>query len=83
MVLELYAAGLEGRRLNQSRLTHAAGLPHTTGLRVARALIDHGIVVSRSDPADGRQLVLCLSAEAAAKVHAYLLVAIATVPYLA
>ena len=83
MILELYAAGLEGRRLNQSRLTHAAELPHTTGLRVTRALIDHGILVSRSDPADGRQLVLGLSADAAAKVHAYLMVAIATVPYLA
>jgi hypothetical protein len=83
MILELYAAGLEGRRLNQSRLTIAADVPHTTGLRTARSLIAAGVFVSRSDRADGRQLILSLSPEAAERVRAYLSVAMATVPYLA
>lgn len=34
MILELYAAGLEGTPMNQSRLTLAAEVPHTTGLRM-------------------------------------------------
>lgn len=83
MILELYAAGLEGRRLNQSRLTAAAGVPHTTGLRIARSMIEQGVFVSRSDPADGRQLMLGLADGAADKVHAYLMVAMSTVPWLA
>ena len=83
MILELYAAELEGRRLNQSRLTHAAGVPHTTGLRIVHILLEAGVFVSRTDPADGRQLILGLSAEAAGKARAYLMVALATVPYLA
>ena len=83
MVLELFAAGLEGRRLNQSRLTHAAEVPHTTGLRIVHTLLDAGVLVSCDDPADGRQRMLCLTAEAAAKVRTSLTVAIATVPYLA
>ncbi|HEX8364230.1 MAG TPA: hypothetical protein VF603_02985 [Allosphingosinicella sp.] len=83
MILELYAAELEGRQLNQSRLTLAAGIPHTTGLRITRTLIGRGVFVRRPDRADGRQLVLSLAAEAADKVRAYLTVAIATVPYIA
>ena len=83
MILELYAAGLEGRRLNQSRLTIAAGIPHTTGLRTARNLIAQGVFVTRTDRADGRQLILSLSLDAAERVRAYLSVAMATVPYIA
>ena len=83
MVLELLAAELEDRRMNQSRLTTASEVPHTTGLRIVHGLIEQGVFVTRSDPADGRQLILGLSPEAAGKVRAYLTVAIATVPYLA
>jgi hypothetical protein len=83
MILELYAAGLEGRPLNQSRLTVAAGVPHTTGLRITRTLLAQGVFVSRTDSADSRQLMLALATDAADKVRAYLTVAIATVPYIA
>jgi hypothetical protein len=80
MILELYAARLEGRRLNQSHLARAADVPHTTALRIARILIEQGVLVAA---ADGRRLMLGVSDEAAAKVRAYLMVAIATVPYVA
>lgn len=83
MVLELYAAELEGRHVNQSRLTAAAGVPHTTGIRITRSLLSRGVLVSHRDPADARQLVLGLGVEATDKVRAYLTVAIATVPYVA
>jgi hypothetical protein len=83
MILELYAAGLEGRRLNQSGLTLAAGVPHTTGLRIARNLVRKGVFVGRRVRADSRQLMLTLSDEAAGKVRSYLTVALATVPYCA
>jgi hypothetical protein len=83
MILELYAAGLEGQSLNQSGLALAAGVPHTTGLRITRTLLAQGVFVSRSDPADSRQLMLGLAARAEADVGAYLMVALATVPYIA
>lgn len=83
MILELYAAGLEGRPLNQSRLTAATGVPHTTGLRIARTLLAQGIFVGRRDRVGSRQLKLALAAEASDRVRAYLTVAIATVPYIA
>lgn len=83
MILELYSAGLDGRRMNQTQLGQAARVPHTTAIRLVRTLIAEGIFDSRSDPSDGRQLMLGLGDEAAKKVHAYLMVAMATVPYVA
>jgi hypothetical protein len=83
MILELFVAELEGRRMNQSRLTVASEVAQTTGLRIVHGLIEQGVFVSRSDPADGRQLILGLSEETAERVHTYLCIAIATIPYLA
>lgn len=83
MILELYAAELEGRRINQSRLARAAEVPHTTGLRIVHGLIEQGVLHTDSDPAQGRRRALSLSPDTTDKVRAYLTVAIATVPYLA
>jgi hypothetical protein len=83
MILELYAAELEGKPLHQARLIATAEVPHTTGLRIAQGLLASGVFVSRPDPVHARRRVLALSAETAAQVRTYLSVAIATVPYIA
>jgi predicted transcriptional regulator len=81
MILEVFAAGLEGKRINQSRLAYLAEVPHTTGLRIVHTLLEAGILLT--DTPDRRQHTLRLSDDAAEKVRTYLSIAIATVPYLA
>jgi hypothetical protein len=72
MMLELYAAQLEGRSLSQTRLGTAAGVPQTTALQVIRRLLDAGIFTKEADPDDKRILVIGLSGPAADRMRAYL-----------
>lgn len=72
MMLELYALRLEGRSLNQTRLSIAAGVPQTTALQVIRRLLDAGILARSADPADKRLLLIDLSDDAARRMRAYL-----------
>jgi hypothetical protein len=82
MLLELFAARLEGRRVPQSRLASLAGVPHASGIRITRALLADSVFTAEDDPADRRLILLGLSDEAVAKMEAYLSVAIAAVPVL-
>ena len=72
LMLELYAARLEGRRVHQTRLGVAAGLPQTTVLRATRRLIRSRLFASQDDPDDKRMLLITLSDSAADRIRAYL-----------
>lgn len=72
MMLELYAAHLEGKRIHQTKLALAAGVPHTTALMATRRLLDSGAFTRAEDPHDRRLLMLGLSDAAAASIGAYL-----------
>ena len=72
LMLELYAAHLEGRRLHQRALAVAARMPETTALQATRRLLRAGIVRGAGDPADKRLLLLSLSDLAARRIRAYL-----------
>lgn len=72
MLLELYAAHLEGRRIAQTRLAGAAAVPHASAIRIARALLADGLATAGADPADRRLLLLGLSDEAVARMEGYL-----------
>jgi hypothetical protein len=76
MLLELYAARLEGRRVYQTMLGTAAGVAPTTALRLTRAMVEEGIFVAETDPADKRLLVITLSEDAAYRIGAYFQMAI-------
>gem|GEM_PF-1746267 len=80
MLLELYAARLEGRRIAQTRLGSAAGVPHATAIRIIQALQDEGMVASAGDPADRRLTLLALTDEAAARMEAYLTATLSAAP---
>jgi hypothetical protein len=82
MLLELFAARLEGRRVPQSGLASLAGVPHASGIRITRALLADGVFTAADDPSDRRLILLGLSDEAAARMEAYLSVAIAAMPVL-
>lgn len=72
MLLELYAAHLERRRLPQTMLAQAARVPETTALRISERLVSAGLVTRGRDPHDRRALLLGLSDPAAASIAAYL-----------
>ena len=82
MVLELYAARLEGRLVYQTRLGVDAGVPQTTALNIVRRMRDLGLFVSSAHPDDKRLLVLGLSDEAAGRLAGYLAAARAFSPFL-
>lgn len=60
MMLELFAARLEGRTLSQTRLGIAAGLPQTTALHVTRRMLESGAFTRQADPGDRRLLLIGL-----------------------
>jgi len=76
LMLELYAARLEGRQVHQTGLSVAAGVPQTTALHATRRLIATGIFAARPDPRDGRKLLIALTAPAAERIRAYLTAAL-------
>jgi hypothetical protein len=72
MLLDLYAARLEGHRVAVSSLCIAAAVPATTALRWIKQLSDQGLFVRQADPQDGRRVYIALSDDAAERMGAYL-----------
>jgi DNA-binding MarR family transcriptional regulator len=72
ILLDLYAAQLEGRRTTVSSLAIAAAVPPTTALRWIQKLTSRGLLVRVSEGADRRRVYIELSAGAYTSVEAYL-----------
>ena len=72
MLLDLFAARLEDRRVAVSSLCIAAAVPPTTALRWIKTLSDQGLFVRTADPQDGRRVFIELSDQAANALEAYL-----------
>jgi len=81
MMLELYAARLEQRRISQTTLGVSAGVAETTALRLVKSLVQQGLFTSHNDPADRRLVLVSLSDDAAERMREYLLEAIAAGPF--
>lgn len=76
LMLELYAARLEGRQVHQTGLSVAAGVPQSTALHATRRLVKEGIFATKPDPRDGRKLLVTLTAPAAERIRSYLTAAV-------
>ena len=63
MLLELYSAELEQRRITVTGLSDASSIPLTTGLRWLAALNKEGLVCRYCDPLDRRRVYVKLSAK--------------------
>lgn len=61
MLLDLFAADLEGTRVSVFSLCIAAAVPPTTALRWITMLSDFGLIVRAADPEDRRRAFLSLS----------------------
>ncbi|HUG80145.1 MAG TPA: MarR family transcriptional regulator [Bryobacterales bacterium] len=61
MLLELYAAQLEFRRVTVSQLCVASSVPPTTALRWIGTMESEGLITRRNDPLDRRRVWIDLS----------------------
>lgn len=61
MLLDLFIADLEGKRLQVTSVCIGAAVPSTTALRWIGVLLDHGLVQRENDPGDARRAYVTLS----------------------
>ena len=71
MLLDLFAARLEGMTVSVSSLCIAAAVPPTTALRWITAMTDAGLLMRREDPSDRRRAFVALTAQAVAGMERY------------
>lgn len=71
MMLDLYAAQLEGNEVSVSSLCIAAAVPTTTALRWIKLLSQRGWLLRSHDPGDGRRVNMHLSDTALEKLDRY------------
>lgn len=71
MLLDLYAARLEGRRVSVSSLCIAAAVPPTTALRWIGTMHDADLFGREADPTDKRRAHITLTDRAAGAMRAY------------
>lgn len=72
ILLDLYAAHSEGKKVGTSSACIAAAVPPTTALRWIARLKDMKLVEDQPDPDDGRRKWLMLTPAAHAQMTAYL-----------
>ena len=75
MLLDLYAARLERRRVSVSSLCIAAAVPPTTALRWIGTLHDADLFGREPDPTDKRRAHITLTARAADAMRGYFIAA--------
>ncbi len=71
MLLDLFAARLEGGNVSVSSLCIASAVPPTTALRWITTLTDAGLVGRQEDPADKRRAFIVLTARGVAGMQGY------------
>ena len=71
VLLELYAAHLEGNRVSISSACIAATVPGTTALRWITTLVDRGLVTRQDDQFDRRRSFVSLTPRAREKMAAF------------
>ncbi|PXA92620.1 hypothetical protein DMC47_23535 [Nostoc sp. 3335mG] len=71
MLLDLFAARLEGGNVSVSSLCIASSVPPTTALRWITTLTDAGLVARQDDPADKRRAFIVLTARAVTGMQGY------------
>lgn len=71
MLLDLFAAYLDGDRVAVSSLCIAAAVPPTTALRWIKSMTEAGLFEREADPLDGRRIFIRLSDAAAQAMSSY------------
>lgn len=71
IMLDLYAAHLEDRKISVSSACIAAAVPATTALRWLKTLSDNGQIVRVPDLDDGRRIFVAISEDSIGRLEAY------------
>ncbi|RYE02660.1 MAG: hypothetical protein EOP61_07770 [Sphingomonadales bacterium] len=71
MLLDLFAAALEKRRVSVSSLCIAAAVPPTTALRWIGTMHENGLFERQADPSDRRRAYIVLSAKGLEGIQSY------------
>jgi DNA-binding MarR family transcriptional regulator len=71
ILLDLYAADLEGQQVSVSSLCIAASVPPTTALRWISTMTEDGLLQRQHDPADARRVFIQLSDTARESLRGY------------
>lgn len=71
ILLDLFAARLEAKKVSVSSLCIAASVPATTALRWITAMTEDGLLIREQDPNDARRVFITLSAEVETQMAAY------------
>jgi uncharacterized small protein (DUF1192 family) len=71
MLVDLFIAAEEGKRISVSSLCIASGVPMTTALRWISILEGRELVSRTADPFDARRFYISLSSETRAKIKAH------------
>ena len=82
LLLDAFAARLDGRGVAMTNLGAAAGIARSTAHRRAAQLLDRGLLVRHSGVGDDRTVLVTLSDDAAGRVHSYLTRALKLSPWL-
>lgn len=72
MILALFIAGLQGRRVSALEIAREACVPQTTAFRCLEALIERGLVARGRDRLDRRRTIVALSETAAMAMRSLL-----------
>jgi hypothetical protein len=72
LLLDLFVARCEGRRVSVSSACIAASVPATTALRWLAFMEEQGLLVRESDPADGRRAFVRLADDACRSMERYM-----------
>jgi len=72
MLLMLFAASLEGKRMSVTDLTVSSGVPQTTALRWINVLHDRGYTRRTPNPNDARVVYIEIEPEGRARMTAFL-----------
>ncbi len=71
ILLDLYAAQLEGKKVSVSSLCIAASVPPTTALRWITSMTENGALVRHQDPHDARRVFIGLSEDSEQRLSRY------------
>jgi hypothetical protein len=72
ILLEAFAARLDGRLSAMTSLGAPAGIPRSTAHRWVSVLLKRGLLTRHADPADARSILIGLSDDSAQRIHNYL-----------
>lgn len=72
LLLDLFVAWQEGKRISVSSASTAACVPPTTALRWIGYLVEGGIIQETADPSDGRRRLVELTPRAIEMMRTYL-----------